>query len=51
MEPIKDHVYVYGDALDRNVSNMKAYTKFELKVDMLEVYKEAYDNIMESFED
>lgn len=48
IEPIDDSIWVYGDTWSRNVSNMKAYTKFEVKADMVAIYKEAYDNIMEA---
>lgn len=44
--PITDNIFVYGDHQDRNISNMKAYTKFELKANMVAFYKKAYENMM-----
>lgn len=44
-------IFVYGDALDRNINNMKAYTKFELKADMAVFYEEAYGTIMDSLQE
>jgi len=50
--PIKaDDIYVYGDPLDRDINNMKAYSKFELKADMVSFYKKAYENLMAELED
>lgn len=34
-----------GDLMSRNLSDMKAYTKVEIQVDMLAVYKWAYDKL------
>lgn len=49
MVPIYEDIYVYGDPMDRNISQMKAFTKFELKADMVEIYQEAYNNLMDGF--
>jgi hypothetical protein len=40
---ITDYVYLMGDYQSDNFDSMKAYTTFKIKLDWLEVQKEAYD--------
>lgn len=44
-----NHVHVMGDLTSRNLSEMKAYTKVEVQIDMLALYKEAYKKLEEEY--
>lgn len=43
------NIHVMGDINGRNLTEMKAYSKVEVQVDMLALYKQAYDDLEVDF--
>lgn len=39
------NIHIMGDMNSRNLSEMKAYSKLEVQIDMLALYKQAYDDV------